>query len=92
MAAVPNTLDEVTAEWLADGLGVEISAIEVDQIAAGSGFMGQLARVHITSGDPTAATRGQPGAATDSGSIETNLEEADEELGDGDGDGPGART
>ena len=57
------------------------------------GFRAEFATaVRDTSGDPTAATRGQPGAATDSGSIETNLEEADEELGDGDGDGPGART
>ena len=57
------------------------------------GFRPEFATaVRDADGDPTAATRGQPGAATDSGSIETNLEEADEELGDGDGDGPGART
>ena len=57
------------------------------------GFRTEFATaVRDTAGDPTAATRGQPGAATDSGSIETNLEEVDDELGDGDGDGPGART
>jgi len=57
------------------------------------GFRTEFATaVRDADGDPAAATRGQPGAATDSGSIATNLNEADEELGDGDGDGPGART
>ena len=43
-------------------------------------------------GDPTQlSTRGQPGAATDSGSVRTNRS-ADEDIGDGDGTGPGART
>ena len=42
-------------------------------------------------GDSRAATRGQPGAATDSGSIGTNRS-ADEDIGDGDETGPGART
>ena len=47
-------LDEVTAEWLGASLGVEISSIDVEQIAAGEGFMGQLARVVVSSPDPDA--------------------------------------
>lgn len=48
MGDVPRDLDEVSAEWLAGALGARIESITVDQIAAGQGFMGRLARVHIT--------------------------------------------
>ncbi len=54
MANVPQTLDDVTAEWLADALGSPIDSIDVQPIAAGEGFMGQLARVGIASPDPSA--------------------------------------
>ena len=50
----PQTLDGVTLEWLADALGLALDAIDVRQIAAGEGFMGQLARVTLTSSDPGA--------------------------------------
>lgn len=53
MAEAPQSLDDVTAEWLADALGSPIESIEVQPIAAGEGFMGQLARVGLTSSDPT---------------------------------------
>jgi hypothetical protein len=53
---VPKSLDEVTAEWLGGALGATIESIDVHQIAAGEGFMGQLARVSITSPDADAPT------------------------------------
>jgi Phosphotransferase enzyme family len=51
MIDVPRSLDDVTAGWLAQALATPIEAIEVHRIAAGEGFMGQLARVHIASSD-----------------------------------------
>ncbi len=51
MIDVPRSLDDVTAPWLSEALAVPIDAIEVQRIAAGEGFMGQLARVHLTSPD-----------------------------------------
>ncbi len=50
----PQTLDDVTVDWLSDVLGLSLDAIDVRQIAAGEGFMGQLARVVLTSTDPAA--------------------------------------
>ena len=49
----PRTLGDVAAEWLAEAMGVEIESIEIHPIAAGEGFMGQLARVHLRSTDPS---------------------------------------
>jgi len=54
MAPVPRSLGEVTAEWLADELATAITSIEIQPIAAGEGFMGQLARVRIDSSDAAA--------------------------------------
>jgi hypothetical protein len=51
MGAVPKTLDELDAGWLGEQLTIAIDSIDVEQIAAGAGFMGQLARVRITSPD-----------------------------------------
>ncbi|WP_083915164.1 phosphotransferase family protein [Ilumatobacter nonamiensis] len=51
---VPQTLNGVTAGWMTEHLGRVIDAVEVTQIGEGSGFMGQLARVTITSSDPAA--------------------------------------
>lgn len=50
----PQTLGDVSTEWLAEAMGVAIESIEIHPIAAGEGFMGQLARVHINSRDPVA--------------------------------------
>ncbi len=52
MAGGPATLDDVTRSWLSAELGRTIDAIDVEEIAQGAGFMGQLARVHLTSADP----------------------------------------
>jgi Ecdysteroid kinase-like family len=48
---VPQSLDDVTAHWMSEALGGSIDSIDVRPIAAGEGFMGQLARVGITSAD-----------------------------------------
>jgi aminoglycoside/choline kinase family phosphotransferase len=54
MADVPQSLDDVTADWLSNQLGLPIDAITVTTIAAGEGFMGRLARVELTSSDAAA--------------------------------------
>ncbi len=54
MGTTPRSLDEVTADWLSAELDVGIDSIDVRPIAAGEGFMGQLARVTIDSPDPNA--------------------------------------
>lgn len=54
MGATPRSLDEVTADWLSDQLSATITSIDIDRIGAGEGFMGQLARVRLTSPDPDA--------------------------------------
>ena len=47
-AAAPADLAEVTPEWLTDVLGCEVRGAEVEPIGAAVGFIGQLARVHLT--------------------------------------------
>lgn len=47
----PRTTGDVSAEWLGDVLGCTVTDIDLQPIAAGQGFMGQLARVTITSPD-----------------------------------------
>ena len=54
MTSTPVTLDDVTAQWMSEALGVAITSIDVHPIAAGEGFMGQLARVTLDSPDPDA--------------------------------------
>ncbi len=56
MTSSPRTLDDVTATWMSEVLGVGIDSIDVQPIAAGEGFMGQLARVRIDSPDAAAPT------------------------------------
>ena len=52
--STPRTISEVSAEWLSEVLGVALEGVEVREIAAGEGFMGQLARVVLHSPDPAA--------------------------------------
>ena len=49
MRSTPQVLDDITIDWLCEILNVDVEAIEVCPIAAGEGFMGQLARVKLTS-------------------------------------------
>ena len=51
---VPRTIEDIDANWLSDALGVAVERIDVQPIAAGEGFMGELARVVIESPDPDA--------------------------------------
>jgi hypothetical protein len=52
--AIPQSLDDITAEWLTGALSlytgttVRIEAVHVEPIAQGAGFLGQLGRLHIT--------------------------------------------
>lgn len=46
--SVPATLDGVTPAWLTDVLGVPVASVVVEPIGAAVGFLGQLARVHLT--------------------------------------------
>lgn len=50
----PEVIGDIHAGWVQDVLGRPVSAIEVVPIAAGEGFMGQLARVLVTSPDAAA--------------------------------------
>lgn len=52
MGDVPRTLDEVDARTLAAMTGWAVDTVRVEPIGVGEGFMGQLARVHVTSIDP----------------------------------------
>jgi hypothetical protein len=53
MYGTPQTLSDISHTWLSDVLGVAVDAIAVEPIAAGTGFMGQLARVTMQSPDTT---------------------------------------
>lgn len=48
----PVTVEDITAPWLADASGFAVHRVDIDPIAAGTGFMGQLARLRIESPDP----------------------------------------
>lgn len=52
MPTTPQSLTDVTVEWMAGALGVALDAITVETIGAGHGFMGELARVTMRSTDP----------------------------------------
>ena len=54
MPTTPQSLTDVTVEWMAAALGVALDGIEVETIGAGHGFMGQLARVTLHSSEATA--------------------------------------
>jgi hypothetical protein len=45
MLAIPKQPEELTAAWLSEALGVTVTAIEVEPIAAGVGFLGKLTRL-----------------------------------------------
>ena len=50
----PVTLHDIDARWIGQVLDTAVDSVTVDRIAAGEGFMGQLARVSIVSPDPDA--------------------------------------
>ncbi len=48
----PRTLDDISVEWMRAVLDRTIDSIDVQPIAAGEGFMGQLFRVTLHASDP----------------------------------------
>ncbi len=61
---IPATLDEFTADWLTQAFEVEemnyapVISVNAERIAVGEGFLGELARLHLSYGE------GIPGPAT----------------------------
>jgi hypothetical protein len=53
---VPRTLADLDAAWLAEAMAAPVDVVDVHPIAAGEGFMGQLARVTLSSPDPDVPT------------------------------------
>ena len=53
---IPTALADITAGMMTDGLrangfdDAEVASIEVERIAVGEGFLGELARLHLTYG------------------------------------------
>ncbi|OMC41352.1 aminoglycoside phosphotransferase [Mycobacterium sp. GA-1841] len=45
---VPTGIDEVTAPWLTEALGVHVSAVRAERIALDTGFSAALYRIHLT--------------------------------------------
>lgn len=48
MTDVPRTLADITPEWLSYALDTTVTAVDASVIAEGEGFMGRLARLHLT--------------------------------------------
>ncbi|MCU0260010.1 MAG: ecdysteroid 22-kinase family protein [Ilumatobacteraceae bacterium] len=49
MIETPRGQDGITAEWMAAAMAMPIDSIEVERIGDGSGFMGQVFRVRLSS-------------------------------------------
>jgi hypothetical protein len=47
MPSIPTTIDDVTAEWLAEATGLPITGVRAEQIGAGVGVIGAVYRVHV---------------------------------------------
>ena len=47
-SGVPADLAGVTPDWIGDVLGQRVEDVEVEPIGAAAGFIGQLARIHLT--------------------------------------------
>jgi hypothetical protein len=52
--STPRSVEEISLGWLSEVLGVPLDAADIAVLGAGDGFMGQLARVSLTSPDPSA--------------------------------------
>jgi len=51
MVSIPDSIDDVTASWLADATGLPITAVKTEQIGAGIGVIGAVYRVQLDGGD-----------------------------------------
>src|SRR5688500_5776551 len=73
MPAIPASIDDVTAPWLAEVTGLPITAISATEIGAGLGVIGAVYRVELTgAGCPRSVVVKLPGldeAAVFTGSI-----------------------
>jgi hypothetical protein len=49
---IPEMPEELTSDWLSGALGWPISAVERQVLGKGQGFLGDIVRLHLTSGDP----------------------------------------
>jgi hypothetical protein len=50
---IPNTLDDLTPEWLSDALGRRITAVRAEPLGVGVGLVGTLFRLQLTGdGEP----------------------------------------
>ncbi|OFB37988.1 aminoglycoside phosphotransferase [Mycolicibacterium sp. (ex Dasyatis americana)] len=47
-ASVPSGIDEVTAAWLAEALGAEVTTVRAERIALDTGFSAALYRIHLS--------------------------------------------
>lgn len=52
MIDTPRELSGITAEWLSAAMGLRIDSLDIERIGDGTGFMGQLFRVALSSPDP----------------------------------------
>lgn len=50
-ATIPQSLDDLTPEWLSTAFGSEVTDVRQEPIGEGIGIVGQLARLHLQ-GDP----------------------------------------
>ena len=48
MAQAPRIATEISTEWLSEVLGARVTDARLEVIGSGEGFMGQLARVHLS--------------------------------------------
>lgn len=55
-ASVPSGIDEVTAAWLTEALGVEVTAVRAERIAEDTGFSANLYRLHLSGSTSAPAT------------------------------------
>lgn len=51
MTAIPATIDEVTAAWLAEVTGLAVEAVGIERIGMGIGVSSALYRAHLDTGD-----------------------------------------
>lgn len=56
MGDLPTALDQLDAAWLRAQTGWDVESIEHEALGAGVGFMGHLARLHLTGGDEVPRT------------------------------------
>lgn len=56
MIDTPRGRDGITAEWLSEALAVRVDSIVIERIGDGSGFMGQVYRVRLSSRDASCPT------------------------------------